>query len=759
MKLHRKIAINLALVVTALILVFYFLSSFVLVSEFTALEYREAQGSMERVFSVYSSEILDLRDTTKDWASWDDTYEFMETFSPEYLSSNLGNGTFVNNRIDILLYVNRSGGLLYGKTYDHQHAKETYLSEGLMASLATYGLIDAVLEDGAGQSGLISIPDEEPLLVAAMPVLRSDNTGPSRGVLIMGRFLNEGIIAHLEGLTSLPLVRVEADSVPLEIQEMYNELPREKPYLIFPANQTQLTGYLFICDLKGFPASIFQVALPRDFSLQGKEVTNYFFSLLIAVAFIFGTIVMIVLETNVLSRIAILSTSVIDIGRRGDLQSRVPDEGDDEISTFAREINRMLRALMEADRAINTQNRQLTAVNEIISTVSHSETTDELFTTSLRKTMEMLGFTMGAIFSLNLETKQAELKTHAGISPEKLPDFLAAVSRVDFLQSPHAPVFTSAIPIYYEGISGDEPDKNRFPVLAMLEVSSLAIVPLTAGSAVLGGMYIACRDPHRFSEYEREILAAIGKEIGNALFKGVLQDKLVAAMTRAEISNERAQKANDEANFYLDIMTHDINNVNQAALGYTMLLSDALEESQESLVNKLENTILKSSDIIHQVSIIRRIQETDSTVKKVNLDAAIEDVLHHFSDAHITYDRSALWVYADELMPEIFMNLIGNALKFGGTDIQIVIGVVPGQDEVEVSIRDDGPGISDSLKPLLFKKFQRGSTSKSGKGLGLYIVRMLVERYGGRVWVEDAISGTPESGTVIKFTLKKALPE
>jgi hypothetical protein len=36
---------------------------------------------------------------------------------------------------------------------------------------------------------------------------------------------------------------------------------------------------------------------------------------------------------------------------------------------------------------------------------------------------------------------------------------------------------------------------------------------------------------------------------------------------------------------------------------------------------------------------------------------------------------------------------------------------------------------------------------------------MLVERYGGRVWVEDAISGTPESGTVIKFTLKKALPE
>ncbi|MDD1675139.1 MAG: HAMP domain-containing histidine kinase, partial [Methanomicrobiales archaeon] len=268
-------------------------------------------------------------------------------------------------------------------------------------------------------------------------------------------------------------------------------------------------------------------------------------------------------------------------------------------------------------------------------------------------------------------------------------------------------------------------------------------------------MYVGDTKPHQFSEYEREILVSIGKEVGNALFKGVLQEKLVAAMTKAEISNERAQIARDEANFYLDIMTHDINNVNQASLGYTMLLSDETQGHQGELVKKLENTIIKSSDIIRQVSVIRRIREQDTGLKEMDLDGVIQNIRHHFSDAHIVYEGSPTPVLADELIPEIFMNLIGNAFKFGGAGVMITMRVTEGADETLVTIQDNGPGIPDNLKPVLFRRYQKGSTSKSGKGLGLYIVRTLVERYGGRVWVEDAIPGHPESGAAIKFTLKR----
>ncbi|MDD1673187.1 MAG: GAF domain-containing sensor histidine kinase [Methanomicrobiales archaeon] len=416
----------------------------------------------------------------------------------------------------------------------------------------------------------------------------------------------------------------------------------------------------------------------------------------------------------------------------------------------------MLTALKEAEKAIKTQNHQLAVINEIISIVSRADKLDGVFDVLLRKTIDMLGFDTGAIFLLNLQTKQAELKGHAGIPSEKVPE-LSAARVLDIHLYPHEQVFTRAVPVYYEDSSGTISEPGKIPILVLLGIHSLAVIPLSAGSVVLGAMYIGRTEPHQFSKYERGIITSIGKEIGNALFKGVLQDKLVAAMTRAEINHEQAQKAKDEANFYLDIITHDINNVNQTALGYIQLLSDPLEATQKELVKKLENTINKSSDIIHQVSIIRRIREKKVSRKEIQLDAVIRDTIHHFSDAHITYYGLPVAVSADELIPEIFLNLIGNSLKFSGPDADITIAVEEKGEEVEVTVQDTGPGIPDALKPVLFQKFQRGSTSKSGKGLGLYIVRVLVERYGGRVWIEDAIPGHPESGAAIKFTLRRFL--
>ena len=91
-----------------------------------------------------------------------------------------------------------------------------------------------------------------------------------------------------------------------------------------------------------------------------------------------------------------------------------------------------------------------------------------------------------------------------------------------------------------------------------------------------------------------------------------------------------------------------------------------------------------------------------------------------------------------------------------------------GKDEVEVSVADTGPGISDELKGVIFARFQRGKGKKSGKGLGLYIARIIVERYGGRIWAEDRVPNHPEQGAVISsveedgvdpFTRKKGRQE
>jgi signal transduction histidine kinase len=111
---------------------------------------------------------------------------------------------------------------------------------------------------------------------------------------------------------------------------------------------------------------------------------------------------------------------------------------------------------------------------------------------------------------------------------------------------------------------------------------------------------------------------------------------------------------------------------------------------------------------------------------------------------------------ADDLLQEVFANLIGNSIKFGEPGVEVRVRVEKGDSTVGVSVEDTGPGVPDAVKPILFTRFARGTNARSGKGLGLYITRTLIERYGGRVWVEDRVPGRPEGGAAFRFTLLRS---
>jgi len=74
---------------------------------------------------------------------------------------------------------------------------------------------------------------------------------------------------------------------------------------------------------------------------------------------------------------------------------------------------------------------------------------------------------------------------------------------------------------------------------------------------------------------------------------------------------------------------------------------------------------------------------------------------------------------------------------------------------VEIAVTDNGRGIPDAMKPIIFDRFRKGSEERSSYGLGLHIVKMLVEAYGGRVFADDRVPGQPDEGAAIRFTLFK----
>ena len=217
------------------------------------------------------------------------------------------------------------------------------------------------------------------------------------------------------------------------------------------------------------------------------------------------------------------------------------------------------------------------------------------------------------------------------------------------------------------------------------------------------------------------------------------------------------EAARHEANMYLDIMTHDVRNANNVSSMYADLLAELADGDLKDYVEKLHASISRSSDILKNVATIRRVsEESPDCLAPVNLDAAIRDEIGNYPDGSICYSGLEVDVIADGLLPTVCNNLLGNAVKFGGEDVAITIRVEECDGRVLVSVEDTGPGIPDEVKSRLFRRFERGTARGSGQGLGLFIVRTLVERYGGKVWVEDRIPGRPEEGTVFRFSLQKA---
>lgn len=216
------------------------------------------------------------------------------------------------------------------------------------------------------------------------------------------------------------------------------------------------------------------------------------------------------------------------------------------------------------------------------------------------------------------------------------------------------------------------------------------------------------------------------------------------------------EAANREANLYLDILTHDMRNTENVSNLYAGLLADMLDGPALQYLKKLQRSIDKSIEILGTVSTIRRIHQASPELKPMDLDPAIRSVIKDCPANTVYYAGTHYQVRADDLLSVIFNNLIGNAIKHGGSDVKVTVRVEEEVDgEVLVRIEDTGPGVPDGMKYDIFHKYEMKKRGV-GEGLGLYLVQILVKRYGGRIWIEDRVPGRQWEGAAFVFTLEQA---
>lgn len=349
--LQKKLVITLILVAVGFILAQLLVVNLFLYPSYLSLERDKGKTDMERCFNALGSETHHLDTFTNDWSSWDDSYQFMADGNKEYSLSNLQASTFVDNELFLIFYISREGEVIWGEVLDPESG-EFMESEDFPRD--KWPLDHPLLT--AGRDGIhgLFLSSHGPLLVASRSIFRSDHSGTSRGVLIMGRLLNEDLIATLRKQTQVkwtvsPVTASSHTSLPEKSQESIQ----------FRQQEDALMVTSFYPDLLGQPALLLRAEVDRDISRQGIKT--------LSVAFLgsaFGVVVIFTLLLKLLNRMIVrpvtqLTSHVVKIHKSGNLALLARGRSEDEIGVLTREINHLTQKLFSHQQQLQALSARL----------------------------------------------------------------------------------------------------------------------------------------------------------------------------------------------------------------------------------------------------------------------------------------------------------------------------------------------------------------------------------------------------------------
>jgi signal transduction histidine kinase/uncharacterized protein YigA (DUF484 family) len=221
------------------------------------------------------------------------------------------------------------------------------------------------------------------------------------------------------------------------------------------------------------------------------------------------------------------------------------------------------------------------------------------------------------------------------------------------------------------------------------------------------------------------------------------------------------------AEFYTDLLSHDIKNFNQAIMGYLDILRVYLTAPEQGTqIDKIAVQVMNVNRLANDVRTMSRLTWGSVNLTRVDIGSVLIESVHNVKMYYLTrnievelhVEAERYFVDADELLRELFVNILTNAVKYDSHEVVKIEITVDKESEgdhdyVTVAISDRGCGVSDDLKEVIFERFAKGIKHKGSSGLGLHIVSMLARRYYSKVWVEDRVPGRPDEGSVFKVRL------
>ena len=256
-------------------------------------------------------------------------------------------------------------------------------------------------------------------------------------------------------------------------------------------------------------------------------------------------------------------------------------------------------------------------------------------------------------------------------------------------------------------------------------------------------------------------------------YRGVGSDITARKRAEAELRrahDELAQKArelersNSELEQFAYVASHDLQEPLRMVSSYTQLLArrygEKLEGDAKEFMHYVVDGAARMKQLIEDLLAYSRVGTKGKQFRELELEAPLKRAVANLRAAIEESGASVTWdalprVQADDVqLAQLFQNLIGNALKFRGAAApQVRVSAVEEEEHWKISVSDNGIGIEPQYFERIFMVFQRLHTKGDypGTGIGLAICKKVVERHGGRIWVESALG----EGSRFHFTLPK----
>ena len=263
----------------------------VIFNSFEKIESDAAMSDMGRILYFINDSFTSFDEIVRDYATWDDTYKFIKDHNKAYMKSNLLSQTFDNINVQSIILADENGQVVYSQSYDTAACKVCPLPTAEEQSILQ-GFNDRGLT--ADKHGLLLLPSGI-MQVDARPILKSDASGPSRGVLIMGRYFDVRELNRLIAITHIFTTAYPLNQpLPDEIKGLLPALEKEHIVLDGRHEKNKIFGYLLVRNIFHQPILVLRAEVPNDLRFQ-SQIFYSLLSLNRLGAFIFAALIALVI--------------------------------------------------------------------------------------------------------------------------------------------------------------------------------------------------------------------------------------------------------------------------------------------------------------------------------------------------------------------------------------------------------------------------------------------------------------------------------